>query len=795
MGEIYETKLIISGDNKGALTSFSQVQGAIKDTSGTMQSMSSKMKEHWLGISAAALGAYAAISKAGEYMAMGMKAMQAEESFSAVTRSMNINGDAMLSKMEEVSQGMIDESDLMQKAVQGLMYGLDDKKVIGLLEASRSAAKVWGQDVGTTFETLITAVGGGVRAMGPLVRMGLITKEEFQLMNKAIENGADDLDVYQVVMARAALQTAMLGNAELDALEKSQKLHAQIIDLKETLGKGLVTATQYALGGFQSMAAGALFAYEGIVRLLSGYASMERAIAKAVGNKGDVATWDAKIKDLDAKAQAAYLAAQALTKQAEANTGRGDLRKDDSAERQHKAAEAQKTIDAFDAKLRALAHTGKDAGDKLATAMDAFESKVEALNPELDEFEKRMADIYNAAFKVGKEGGSPLWIQEQIDKAAAYIKAEGAKKMEEAYFQMQRTFLKDLQDAQRAEFEVTPEENAKIRADAEADHERRLRNLRAVTEAEINLEMSLVDVYEKLHALDPSEALKRRIGYTEQLITAEEGWRGEAIPGTLEYYQWQEKIIESRKRLLDLNQQLREREGTFWEGMSEQAERYAAAMETDYQRGMKVTEAGISSLENRFGEFFDYQNENWLNFGTLAKGVINDVYKELIKLYVTKPLVNSITGGGGGGGGFMGLIGNIFGGGGGGFMPSGVPLMSDAGSGIEWFDLGGIFHRGGLVMHKGGYVPRFHMGGLSSDEVPAILQRGEGVLSRKGIAALDALNSGRNMGGQPPTIINHITIQATDADSFRAQAWRIKEDFAAMFSAMARDNHPMRRTR
>ncbi len=52
-------------------------------------------------------------------------------------------------------------------------------------------------------------------------------------------------------------------------------------------------------------------------------------------------------------------------------------------------------------------------------------------------------------------------------------------------------------------------------------------------------------------------------------------------------------------------------------------------------------------------------------------------------------------------------------------------------------------HEGGLVMHQGGYVPRFHFGGLASDEVPAILQRGEYVVSRRGVEVLDRLNKGQ----------------------------------------------------
>lgn len=59
-------------------------------------------------------------------------------------------------------------------------------------------------------------------------------------------------------------------------------------------------------------------------------------------------------------------------------------------------------------------------------------------------------------------------------------------------------------------------------------------------------------------------------------------------------------------------------------------------------------------------------------------------------------------------------------------------------------------HRGGLVRraHNGWYV---HRGGLSSDEVRIIAQTGEGVLSRQGMAAFDALNQGRVPSGGAPS--------------------------------------------
>ncbi len=50
----------------------------------------------------------------------------------------------------------------------------------------------------------------------------------------------------------------------------------------------------------------------------------------------------------------------------------------------------------------------------------------------------------------------------------------------------------------------------------------------------------------------------------------------------------------------------------------------------------------------------------------------------------------------------------------------------------------------GVMVHDGGYIDKFHGGGLAHDEVPAVLQRGEYVVSRRGVAALDRINRGES---------------------------------------------------
>ena len=87
---------------------------------------------------------------------------------------------------------------------------------------------------------------------------------------------------------------------------------------------------------------------------------------------------------------------------------------------------------------------------------------------------------------------------------------------------------------------------------------------------------------------------------------------------------------------------------------------------------------------------------------------------------------------------------------------------------------GGEMHRGGLVRAHSG-------GGLASDEVPIIAQTGEGILSRDGMDALGALNSGRgSLGGDGSALLERrlARIERLLGDQPRALSLAVAEALA-----------------
>ncbi len=195
---------------------------------------------------------------------------------------------------------------------------------------------------------------------------------------------------------------------------------------------------------------------------------------------------------------------------------------------------------------------------------------------------------------------------------------------------------------------------------------------------------------------------------------------------------------------------------TGWAAVREELSRYASeAMDWGKGLGSALTSA-FRSAEDAIASFV---TGGKIDFKALADSILADITRIAVRSAILGPLANALGGGSGG------LLGGLFGGGGGLFA--------------------GIFHQGGVA---GGPAqqrlvpalafagaPRFHDGGvagLGADEVPAILQRGEMVLSRAQLAAIGAARETR-----PPVNVV-MNISTPDAGSFRYAQGQIAADAA-----------------
>jgi len=151
-----------------------------------------------------------------------------------------------------------------------------------------------------------------------------------------------------------------------------------------------------------------------------------------------------------------------------------------------------------------------------------------------------------------------------------------------------------------------------------------------------------------------------------------------------------------------------------------------------------------------------------LRFSDLVTSLLADLAKLAARRFILGPIANALSGI------FTGAFGALLG--------SAAPMTSPAPVPRP------VLHRGGIVgaappmravpaMAFAG-APRMHAGGVAGlrhDEVPAILQRGERVLSRREAQAYGS-------GGV------NVTIMARDAESFRQSRTQVAADIARAVS-------------
>ena len=189
-----------------------------------------------------------------------------------------------------------------------------------------------------------------------------------------------------------------------------------------------------------------------------------------------------------------------------------------------------------------------------------------------------------------------------------------------------------------------------------------------------------------------------------------------------------------------------------WETATSSLKDYAAkAMELG--KGLGDTLVGaFSSAEQAIGEFV---RTGKLDFRSLVTSILADMAKLSARRFILGPLANLLSGA-------MGSLGGIF-----------APVLHSggiAGGAAPTRMVPAAAFAGAPRMHSGGAVGAPTWAGLRPDEVPAILQRGERVLSRREVAA----------GAHAPPV--NIVIQTRDAESFRQSRAQVAADIARAVS-------------
>lgn len=710
-----KVQIIITTDASGTVTGFKLAEGAagtsMKKIEADTSSFASKVKQHWLGISAAIIGIYATISKGFDLMELGAKAMQTEESFRSVTAAYRVHGDAMLEKMKQVSFGMVDDSDLMQRAVRGLQQGLKENQIVQILEISRGAARTASTDIVTAFDEITTASANqmtrGLKHMGIVIDQKKAMEDYAKTLHvnaAALTEQEQSQAIANAAIAEGTRQLQAFGIMSLNPAERIQILRAQIHELKETIGIGLVRAAFGAFGAFQYLAAGILGLTANVYALIAAYHSL---------------------------AEANFFAPKS---ERESHGRAADLAADKSIglwiERDKLTREAKKNFDAMTA-------SSEDIGAAMASG------NIKPPRDDAADAAKKIADLNKQ-------------IQDMIDKATL-TPTEYIMKQAQAYIAEKRDQVlvakwaqAEIDKIQDEAFKNRSAEEIKYKEYMDGEAKKNIDRQRAISEADISHQLALIDLQEKSFEISKKEAVSGRLNLYQQELDNLRQQYDETLgiaDKDLERFGILSKIDDIQGKITDSLLLQKELTGTFAEGLGRGFKQYAIDLETNFQQGLAIAKQITQSMENAFMNFFDYTSEGFMKFGNLAKQVLNDIMREMLRLMVVKPLT----------GWLMSGIGNL--------LPASAPVSgglvdTNFMANAPTWPKG---HSGGLFMHEGGFVPSFNLpryhNGLAPDERIGIFQTEEGILSRRGMKNLAKLNLG-GTGGNNLTVNVPITVDS-----------------------------------
>jgi hypothetical protein len=175
------------------------------------------------------------------------------------------------------------------------------------------------------------------------------------------------------------------------------------------------------------------------------------------------------------------------------------------------------------------------------------------------------------------------------------------------------------------------------------------------------------------------------------------------------------------------------------------------------QGAMQSLQGMTDTTFNHFATLIAEGKMDWKSWADAGRAALADIEKEILKLAVLNPLKNILFGTN------LTTLGNVGG------------LFGNLFTGLK-FHAGGVVGQDGTpaVVPAGVFrnAPRFHDGAfLSPDEVPAILQRGERVLSR------DEARGYGVRGSMAAPVIN-VTIQTPNPSAFQASRTQVAADLA-----------------
>lgn len=205
-----------------------------------------------LGGAAAGVFAYMAVDS----IKLAAAHEQVERSFNSLAIAQGKNADLYLKSLKRMSHGTVSETEIMKKANQAMLLGLDLDTINTMMESSAVIAQATGQDIGMMFNSM--ALGTARSSKLLLDNLGIIIDLDKSYTDYAKTNNIINRELTETEKKMAVTNAAMdsakqkmkdLGGFTDDATSSIQQFNAQMEDLKATVGEVALPSLTAGLTG------------------------------------------------------------------------------------------------------------------------------------------------------------------------------------------------------------------------------------------------------------------------------------------------------------------------------------------------------------------------------------------------------------------------------------------------------------------------------------------------------------------------------------------------------------------
>jgi hypothetical protein len=257
-----EITITINADGTAAISTMRNLGDATQKFGNQTSSISSTIQKNWVSIAAGMTAAYLALQKFISLTEAAAEHAERIETLDALTRQYGTTAAGIVSKIQEVSHGLIGQSMAAKVASDAIVKGFNPEQIAQMAQIAVVLKKTSTEGISTseafrTLEGSITAARerGVVKMFGANIDLASSMGAVYENMSKAEKATA----ILNAVSEQASKVQRILGENFDSNADKLERLKNQIEALKRTLGDYLLRLAAGLMATAQSISAAVLW--------------------------------------------------------------------------------------------------------------------------------------------------------------------------------------------------------------------------------------------------------------------------------------------------------------------------------------------------------------------------------------------------------------------------------------------------------------------------------------------------------------------------------------------------------